>query len=214
MPRPHTKISSLLKLLRLHYSDAHCSLVFANAYQLLVATILSAQCTDTRVNQITPRLFVRFPDPQTVAGAPLEEIKEYIRSAGFFNHKARNIQECCRRLVASHHGQVPDDMESLLALPGVGRKTANVIRGVWFDIPGIVVDTHVARISRRLGLTDADTPERIEQDLMQLLPRRQWTSFGHRIIQHGRQVCLARSPRCHECMLREWCDFYKGKNHV
>jgi endonuclease-3 len=206
-PRP--KVGQIVRLLSLHYPAASCSLVFRNAYELLIATILSAQCTDRRVNQITPEFFARYPDPYAVSAAAVDDIKEKIRTAGFFNHKARHIHACCRQLVVLHHGEVPADMEQLLALPGVGRKTANVIRGVWFHFPCVVVDTHVTRIARRLGLTLASSATQIEQDLMQLLPQASWISFAHQVIQHGRTVCLARKPRCENCPLRKWCDFYR-----
>lgn len=204
-------IARLLRLLNQHYPDARCSLNFSDSYQLLVATILSAQCTDKRVNQITPAFFAQFPTPAAVVSASLDEIKAAIRSAGFFNTKAYNIQEACRIIITQHEGNVPSDWESLLALPGVGRKTAHVIRGVWFRLPAMVVDTHVGRIVQRLGLTRETAPEKIEAALRLLLPEASWTKFGHQIIAHGRTICIARKPRCPICPLAALCQFAKSR---
>jgi endonuclease-3 len=187
------------------YPDARCSLDHANPFQLLVATILSAQCTDTRVNQVTPALFARYPDVQAFAGADLTEVESLIQSTGFFRNKARNIVRCCQQLLELHGGLIPGSMEELVPLAGVGRKTANVVLGNAFGIPGIPVDTHVGRLSQRMGLTLATDPVAIEQDLMALLPRAEWTNFGHRMIYHGRQVCHARKPLCEECALARFC---------
>ena len=187
------------------YPDAYCALEHQTPLQLLIATILSAQCTDVRVNMVTPSLFGRFPDAYAFAMAEPEQLEAYIQSTGFFRNKARNIIACCKELIEKHGGQVPGTMEELVALPGVGRKTANVILGNAFDVPGITVDTHVQRLSRRMGLTRANTPEKIEQDLMKLIPKKDWTMFSHRMIFHGRQVCSARKPRCDECTLAKYC---------
>ncbi len=171
-----------------------------------MATILSAQCTDQRVNQVTADLFGRFRTARDYAEVPLPVLEEAIRTTGFFRNKARNIQACCRQLVQRHGGQVPRDMDSLVQLPGVGRKTANVVLGTAYGIAsGVVVDTHVSRIVRRLGLTTQRDPEKIERDLMALLPQDQWVDFAHRLIHHGRRVCTARTPRCDACSLAAWC---------
>lgn len=187
------------------YPDAHCALHHENPLQLLIATILSAQCTDVRVNLVTPALFARYPDAAAFADADLGELEKAIQSTGFFRNKARNIKACCRILVDQHGGQVPATMDELVPLPGVGRKTANVILGNAFDIPGITVDTHVGRLSRRLDLTSEDDPVKVERDLMALIPQKEWTMFSHRMIFHGRQVCFARSPKCADCLLAKLC---------
>jgi endonuclease III len=175
-------------------------------FELLIATILSAQCTDARVNQVTPALFEAYPDPASMARARTADLESLIRSTGFFRSKARSIQGCCREIMVRHSGEVPRTMEELSRLPGVGRKTANVVLGAAFGIPsGIVVDTHVARVSRRLGLTRYDDPVRIESDLMACLPRETWIFFSIAMVLHGRYVCLARTPRCGECALRTPC---------
>jgi endonuclease-3 len=183
------------------YPDARCSLDFANPLQLLVATILSAQCTDALVNRVTPALFARYPDAKAFATADQAELETLIQRIGFFRMKARNIIACCRRLVEAHSGEVPRTMDELVALAGVGRKTANVVLGNAFATPGLPVDTHVGRLSQRMGLTVYTDPIRIEQDLMALLPRTEWTSFTHRMIYHGRRVCHARKPLCEGCTL-------------
>jgi endonuclease-3 len=188
------------------YPDAHCALHFRNPLELLVATILSAQCTDVRVNLVTPALFARYPDAEAYASADPAELEKMIQSTGFFRNKAKNIQACCRDLVKNHAGQVPQTMEELVPLAGVGRKTANVILGNAFGIPGIPVDTHVGRLSRRMGLTGHDDPVKVEADLMQLIPQDDWTMFGHRMIFHGRQVCHSRKPNCEECTLKKLCS--------
>ncbi len=187
------------------YPDAVCALHHDNPLQLLIATILSAQCTDVRVNMVTPGLFARFPDAAAFAGAQPRELETAIQSTGFFRNKARNIMACCQQLLERHGGEVPRTMEDLVQLPGVGRKTANVILGNAFDVPGITVDTHVGRLSRRLGLTAATDPEKVEEDLMELLPKKEWTMFSHRMIFHGRQVCFARKPNCAGCTLAKFC---------
>jgi endonuclease III len=192
--------------LKVAYPDAICALTHTNPYQLLVATILSAQCTDARVNMVTPELFRRFPDPASLASAPAGDLEAIIRSTGFFRAKARNLLAMANQVVERHDGEVPRDLEALTALAGVGRKTANVVLGTAFGISkGIVVDTHVKRLAKRLGLTAKIVPEHIERDLMQIVPRSQWVDLSHRLIHHGRRVCLARRPRCDECSLASIC---------
>jgi endonuclease III len=187
------------------YPDAHCALRHANPLELLVATILSAQCTDVRVNMVTPALFRRYPDTRAFAEAELAELEELIRSTGFFHNKARNIIGCCQALLMRHGGQVPADLDLLVQLPGVGRKTANVVLGDAFGIPGVVVDTHVTRLSQRLRLTSQEDPNKIELDLMALVPQEKWTLLGHLLIEHGRRVCNARAPQCAACVLNDIC---------
>lgn len=204
-PADRRRVASLLRRLARLYPDAHCTLDFKTPFQLYVATVLSAQCTDERVNLVTPELFARYPDARALAGAPREAIEALIRSTGFFRNKARSIQEAAALIVADHGGEVPATMEELLRLPGTGRKTANVILGSAFDTPGITVDTHVARVTRRLGWTLERDPVKIERDLMALIPEREWTIACHRLIQHGRRVCRARRPECETCDLRSLC---------
>jgi endonuclease-3 len=192
-------------LLAKRYPDARCALNYDNPLQLLIATILSAQCTDVRVNLVTPGLFARYPDARAFAAADPRELEKAIQSTGFFRNKARNIIACCRHLVEHHGGQVPGSLEELVPLSGVGRKTANVVLGSAFGVPGITVDTHVGRLSRRLGLSRETDPEKVERDLMRLIPKREWTMFSHRLIFHGRQVCHARKPNCAGCALAKVC---------
>ena len=188
------------------YPDAHCELDYQNAFQLLVATILSAQCTDRRVNMVTPVLFARYPDPAALAAARQEDVEEIIRSTGFFRNKARNLIAMAGAVVERHGGQVPASMEDLVRLPGVGRKTANVVLGNACGInAGVVVDTHVQRLSSRLGLTSETDPEKIERVLMDLFEQDRWTLLSHLLIWHGRRVCDARKPRCGECVLNTIC---------
>lgn len=198
-------VGEIVARLEHSYPDAHCSLLHQNPLQLLIATILSAQCTDARVNMVAPHLFQRYPDVQALADADLEDVEEIIRSTGFYRNKARNIIGCAQQLVLRHGGQVPADLDQLVALPGIGRKTANVVLGNAFGIPGMVVDTHVGRLSRLLGLTSHQDPNKIELDLMQAVPREKWTQLAHLFIEHGRQVCKARTPRCAECVLSDLC---------
>lgn len=188
------------------YPGAECALTHESALQLLIATILSAQCTDRRVNQVTPGLFARYPDAAALADADPDELETLIHSTGFFRNKARSIRGACRRITEEHGGEAPDTMESLLALPGVARKTANVVLGTWFGkAEGVVVDTHVFRISHRLGLTAKQNPAQTERRLMELLPRPEWIDYSHRVIHHGRAICLARNPKCRECSLEPMC---------
>jgi endonuclease III len=188
------------------YPDAKCALNFRNAFELLVATILSAQCTDEVVNRVTPALFKRYPNAQALAKADQAELEELIRPTGFFRTKAKNLIAMAKGLVERHGGKVPRDLDALIALPGVGRKTANVVLGTAYGIPsGIVVDTHVKRIVYRLGLTRHTDPGKIEQELMNLLDQKEWIMFSHRLITHGRRVCTARNPKCSECALDPIC---------
>ncbi|ACK66368.1 endonuclease III [Rippkaea orientalis PCC 8801] len=196
----------ILVLLKRLYPDATCSLTYDSVVQLLVATILSAQCTDERVNKVTPKLFSRFPDALSLAKADREELEEIIRSTGFYRNKAKNIQGACQKIVKEFEGQVPKQMEQLLSLPGVARKTANVVLAHGFGInQGVTVDTHVKRLSGRLGLTKETDPVKIERDLMKLLPQPDWENFSIRIIYHGRAVCSARKPDCANCSLAHLC---------
>ncbi len=182
-----------------------CELKHSNAWELLMATILSAQCTDERVNQVTPVLFNRWPEPLSLSQAVREEVEEVVRPTGFYKNKARSIQECSAALVERFGGAVPRSMEELISLPGVGRKTANLILGHCFNVPGVIVDTHVKRVAARLGLTSKEDAEEVEQELMKLLPRKAWSDGSSRLLLHGRYVCLARKPRCSECVLSELC---------
>ena len=196
----------ILDALKSAYPDAHCALAFRTPFELLVATILSAQCTDVRVNLTTPALFARFPTARRLAEADPAEVEELIRPTGFFRVKARNLIGMARVLVADHRGEVPADMDALRILPGVGRKTANVVLGNAFGIAaGVTVDTHVTRLARLLKLTRHADPLKIEQDLMALVPREDWTLVSRLLISHGRATCIARRPRCDRCVLREWC---------
>jgi endonuclease-3 len=195
----------VFRILTKLYPDAHCALDHRTPLELLIATILSAQCTDARVNMVTPALFARYRDAKAYATADLRELEKAIQSTGFFRAKAKNIQACCRELVEKHGGEVPDTLDEMVKLPGVGRKTANVVLGDCFGVPGITVDTHVNRLSRRLGLTIHTDPVKVEQDIMRLLPPKDWVLFNHRMITHGRQVCYARKPDCEHCGLAKIC---------
>jgi len=187
------------------YPDARCALDHRSVLELLIATILSAQCTDVRVNLVTPALFARYPTAKAYATADLRELESYIQSTGFFRAKAKNIQAACEKLVDDYGGEVPNNLDALVKLPGVGRKTANVVLGDCFGVPGITVDTHVGRLSRRLGLTSHSDPAKVEQDIMELLPAKDWVMFNHRMITHGRQVCFSRKPDCEHCALAKIC---------
>jgi endonuclease-3 len=197
---------AIVRRLAREYADAECALVHATPLQLLIATILSAQCTDERVNLVTRELFAKYPDARAIAESPPGELEQVIRPTGFFNNKAKNLRGCCRILVEKHGGAVPRTMDELLELPGVARKTANVVLGTAFGIAsGVVVDTHVIRITRLLRLTRQSDPERIERDLTALLPQSEWINFSHRLIWHGRKVCIARRPQCQRCVLADLC---------
>ena len=196
----------VVRQLKKDYSHAVCALNYETPVQLLVATILSAQCTDERVNKVTANLFRRYPDAESLGKAPVRSLEKLVQSAGFFRNKAKNIKACCQQLVAEHGGQVPKDLDALVALAGVGRKTANVVLGTAFGIPtGVVVDTHVGRISGRLGLTQKKDPVQIERDLMQILPQKEWIDYSHRMIYHGRAICKARKPLCGDCDFEKFC---------
>lgn len=201
--RSHAR--KIVRLLKKMYPEAACALVHESPLQLLIATILSAQCTDVRVNMVTPALFARYPNAEAFARADIHELEKAIQSTGFFRNKARNINICCTEIAEKHGGAVPGKLEDLVQLPGVGRKTANVVLGNCFETPGITVDTHVGRLSRRLGLSAHTDPEKVERDLMALLPPKEWTLFSHRMIFHGRQVCFARKPACSACALEKIC---------
>jgi len=199
-------MKNMLAILDKTYPEANISLDFSNPLELLVATVLSAQCTDERVNKVTKKLFKKYRTAADYANAPPGELEEDIRSTGFFRNKAKSLRNCGAALLEKHQAEVPDNLEELVKLPGIGRKTANVILGTAFNTPGIVVDTHVGRISQRLGLTQQRDPVKIEFDLMELIPQEKWTLFSHQLIQHGRKVCKARKPKCSECPLLEHCD--------
>ena len=200
------RAATVLRRLRRRYPDATCALHHRDAYELLVATILSAQCTDARVNMVTPALFARYPDAAALAQAEPADLEALIRSTGFYRAKAKSLLGMARALVADHGGRVPGTMEALRVLPGVGRKTANVILGTAFNrAEGVVVDTHVGRIVRRLGLSAEKDPEKVERDLMDLFARKEWIVLGHRLIRHGRQCCTARKPNCPDCPLEDLC---------
>ena len=204
------RATSALRGLRKLYPDADCALDHENALQLLVATILSAQSTDATVNRVTPELFRRYPDARAFAEADLEELQEAVHATGFYRQKGKNVQNACKRLVEEFDGEVPDDLDALVSLPGVARKTANVILGTWFKKNvGVVVDTHVGRLAHRLDLTwtsrDTKDAVKIERDLMEVVPRKDWTFFAHAIILHGRQICEARKPKCGECGIASQC---------
>ncbi|HEV2464415.1 MAG TPA: endonuclease III [Acidobacteriaceae bacterium] len=205
--RSPERIADLLRRLEKAYPNAECALVHHNAWELLVATILSAQCTDARVNMVTPELFRKYPTPKAMTEASIPALEEEIRSTGFYHNKAKSISGAAKELVARFGGKVPKTMAELLTLPGVARKTGNVVLGVAFGLAeGVVVDTHVLRLSNRLGLTDSDDPKKVEQDLMKIIPRDHWIQFSHELIHHGRQVCVARKPRCVDCSLETLCN--------
>jgi endonuclease-3 len=206
------RIVTILDELDRLYPDAHCELVYRNPFELLVAVILSAQCTDERVNLVTPTLFARYPDAAALAASDQEEVEKLIFSTGFYRNKAKNIRAAAKKLIEKFGGEVPRTMTELLSLPGVARKTANVVLGTAFGIPsGVVVDTHIARLSQRLGMTQHDEPEKIERDLQQLWPQERWIMSGHRLIWHGRRVCFARKPSCATCTLRPHCPAPEAK---
>jgi endonuclease III len=204
------RTAEIIKRLKRAYPDAHCALNHTNAFELLIATILSAQCTDERVNIVTSTLFRKYRGPQDFVNASQEELEDDIRSTGFFRNKAKNIRAASQRLLDEYGGKVPNTMDDLLTLSGVARKTANVVMGNAFGLAsGVVVDTHVSRLSQRLGLTDEKTPEKIELDLQALVPKKDWVMFSHWLIYHGRQVCHARKPKCSVCVLGDQCPSFK-----
>jgi endonuclease III len=199
------KAARILDQLYLLYPDAHCALIYDNAFQLLIATILSAQCTDVQVNKVTVGLFAKYPSVQALAKADLQTLEGDIRSTGFYRNKAKSLLGCAQMLLREYDGQVPQTLSELVRLPGVGRKTANVVLGNVFDVPGMVVDTHVKRLSRRFAWTDQQDPVKIEEDLSQLLPRKHWVQASHLLIYHGRQLCKAPIPLCSRCPLLKDC---------
>lgn len=200
------RVHAILKALDEAYPDAVCALNHGSPWELLVATILSAQCTDVRVNMVTPELFRRFPSPAAMARAPLPELENLIRTTGFFRNKAKSIQGAAKKITEQFGGKVPETLAQLITVPGAARKTANVVLGVSYGkAEGVVVDTHVFRIAHRLDLTKSDTAEKVEQDLIEILPKDHWIRFSHQVIHHGRQVCIARKPRCEQCVLEKLC---------
>jgi len=199
------RIAKIISFFRKRYPDAKCALHFTNPLELLVATILSAQCTDERVNKVTVDLFKKYKTAEDYARVKQEVLEKDIRSTGFYKNKAKSIISCCKKIAEMHRGKVPATLDELVALDGIGRKTANVILGNAFGVPGITVDTHVKRVSYRLGLTAQQDPVKIEYDLMELVPRKEWTHFSHLMIFHGRYTCMARKPRCVECMVENMC---------
>jgi endonuclease III len=200
------RTAEIISVLRKTYPDAKCALNHKNAYELLVATILSAQCTDVRVNIVTPAFFKKYPNAESLAKAPQSDVEKMIQTTGFFRSKAKSIRESAADIVNKHAGKVPATMDELTALRGVGRKTANVVLGNAFDQNvGVVVDTHVGRLSHRLGLTTHTDPVKIEQDLMKLVPQQEWTLFSHLLIHHGRKICIARNPKCEQCPILALC---------
>ncbi|MDA3904315.1 MAG: endonuclease III [Desulfuromusa sp.] len=195
----------LLQALKNVYPAAHCALIYRNPWQLLVATILSAQCTDKRVNLVTEKLFKILPSPEQMAAASQEQVEDLIHSTGFFRNKAKNLIRCAEQVLTRHQGEVPADLDALVALNGVGRKTANVVLGNAYEIPGMVVDTHVKRLARRFGWTKSNNPEQIERELSRLLPASDWTQCGHTLIAHGRARCKAPTPTCSSCPIIDLC---------
>jgi len=206
------RTAEIIKRLKKEYPDAHCALEHSNAFELLIATILSAQCTDARVNIVTADLFRKYRGPKDFVAVSQGELEKDIRSTGFFRNKAKNIQAACERILNVYGGKVPQKMDELLTLGGVARKTANVVMGNAFGIPsGIVVDTHVSRLSQRIGLTAEKTPEKIERALEILVPKKHWIMFPHWLIFHGRRICIARNPKCSECVLSDQCEYFKNR---
>ncbi len=201
------RVIKIIEILSNAIPDSRIALKFSEPLELLIATILSAQCTDVKVNQVTADLFKKYRSAKDYAEANLVELEEEIRSTGFYRNKAKSIQRCGQEIVKRFGGNVPKTLEELVTLPGVGRKTANVILGNVFGTPGIVVDTHVHRVSRRIGLTNKDDPVKIEFDLMEIVPRKEWTHFSNLLIWHGRRTCVARRPLCGICPIRKWCDY-------
>ena len=201
------RVKEIIKILSKEIPDSKIALKFSNPLELLIATILSAQCTDVKVNQVTESLFKKYRSVKDYAEANPTEFEEDIRPTGFYRNKAKSILKCCQELAARFGGKVPKTLEELVTLSGVGRKTANVILGNAFDIPGIVVDTHVHRVSQRIGLTKKDDPVKIEFDLMEIVPKEEWTHFSNLLVWHGRRTCVAKKPLCEQCPIRKWCDY-------
>lgn len=201
------RVKEIIRILSKEIPDSRIALKFSNPLELLIATILSAQCTDVKVNQVTADLFKMYRSSKDYAEANLAKLEDEIRPTGFYRNKAKSIQKCCQELVKRFGGNVPRTLEELVTLPGVGRKTANVILGNTFGIPGIVVDTHVSRVSQRIGLTKNDDPVKIEFDLMDIVPKEEWTHFSNLLVWHGRKTCVARKPLCEICPIRKWCNY-------
>ena len=208
---PKARITKILKILKATYPDVKTALDFKNPLEMLISTILSAQCTDVRVNAVTKVLFKKLKTAKDYVDIPIEDLEALIRPTGFFRNKAKSIKACCAALEEQYNGKVPGNLDALVKLPGVGRKTANVVLGSAFGVPGIVVDTHVKRVSQRIGLTEETDPVKIEFDLMPLIPKNEWIDFSHRLIWHGRRICVARKPKCPECPLLALCDFGQKK---
>ena len=199
----------MIPILKEEYPDTSPMLSFSNALELLIASILAAQCTDKKVNEVTGKLFEKYKSARDYAEADLEELMEEIYSTGTFRRKAARIKDCCNALVRLYGGEVPDNIEELTALPGIGRKTANLVLADCFGLPGIIMDTHVIRVSRRLGLTDKDYADKMESDLMAVVAKKNWSIFSHLLASHGRETCVARQPRCHLCKVSRACDYYR-----
>ncbi len=199
------RTNKAIEILKYHYPDAQCALTYKAPYQLMIAVILSAQCTDARVNLVTPGLFQQFPSMQAFADADLSELEQAIKTCGFYHNKAKNIKKACQRLLTVYHGILPDTMQELLTLPGVGRKTANLLLGDVYHQPAVVTDTHFIRITGRLGLTQETEPKKVETDLRALLPPEESSDFCHRIVLFGRETCQARKPKCHACPMADFC---------
>lgn len=201
------KVQKIIEEFGKLYPDADCSLDFKDPLQLLIATQLAAQCTDARVNIVTKDLYQKYKNVRDFANADLSELEQYIKPTGFYHNKAKNIKNCCQMLIDNFNGEVPNDLEKLLTLPGVGRKTANLVLGDIFGIPGIVIDTHAKRLTNRIGLTKNEDPTKIEFDLMKIVPKEFWSKFCHQLVYHGRAVCNARKPACDKCTIKSYCDF-------
>lgn len=208
MNRDKKQATAIFRALGKRYPNANCELDFNNPFQLIVATVLSAQCTDKRVNMVTPPLFKKYPTPKKMASAKILDLEEMIRTTGFFHNKARHIQGLSQKLLTDFDGEVPSTLEELITLPGVGRKTANVVLGHAFGVPGITVDTHFGRLSRRFEWSDSDDPEKVEKDVAELIPEKEWTNLSQRLIWHGRRICHARKPACGACPITNLCPSY------
>ncbi|MEA4849349.1 MAG: endonuclease III [Clostridiaceae bacterium] len=205
-----SRAGKIAEILFKTYPEATCSLDYNEPLELLISTILAAQCTDERVNIVTKDLFRKYTSVYDYANANPEELEQDIRSTGFYRNKAKNIIGCCKKLIKDFGGKVPGNMEDLLSLPGVGRKTANVVLGNIYGIPGVIVDTHCKRLSKRIGLTEEEEPEKIESDLMKILPEKDWTAFSNSLVYHGRAICDARKPKCAQCPIAHFCDFFNN----
>jgi endonuclease-3 len=205
-----SRAEEVTKILYETYPEATCSLDYAKPLELLIATMLAAQCTDERVNIVTKDLFRKYQSVYDYANANIEELEQDIKSTGFYRNKAKNIIGCCKKLIKDFGGAVPDNMEDLIGLPGVGRKTANVVLGNIYGVPGVIVDTHCKRLSNRIGFTSQEDPEKIEYELMEILPERDWTGFSNCLVYHGRAICDARKPKCEICPIAQYCDFFNN----